>query len=176
MEHFKRYTEVGNFPIGGDAKVRVAPDLIAKIYKNNRSAVRELEEYVRSRGLEKCHAAAELPTLALILDRLVMHSGSADVVNFPAVEAICRRVYGLMRAFEDVHRESDWQKPQNHQGKWKSKVKWTLLDEYDVRALDSHDMCIPEADEEVSARLRQKALFSKHLTALEDANGAAKGE
>ena len=48
------------------------------------------------------------------LDRLVMHSGQADVINLPAVEAICRRIYGLMRAFEDVHRESDWQKPKSN--------------------------------------------------------------
>ena len=46
-------------------------------------------------------------------------------------------MYGLIRAFEDVQRESDWQRPKSAQGKWRSKVKGQLLEEYDVKALDS---------------------------------------
>ena len=82
-----------------------------------------VQDKLREGGLELCEVlrsgnpadifanTAELPTLGLILGRLIMHSGGTDVINLPAVEAICRRFYGLMRAFEDVHRESDWQKP-----------------------------------------------------------------
>ena len=127
MEHLKRYQSLESFQIGGDAKVRLAPTFIAKLYRAGRPALREMEEYVRSKSLERCHAAAELPTLGLVLDRLVTGSSQNDVINMPAVEAICRRMYGLTRAFEDVTKESDWQKPRNHQGKWKTKVKWQLL-------------------------------------------------
>ena len=49
-------------------------------------------------------------------------------------------------------------------GKWKSKVKWTLLQEYDVKFLDSSDWSIPEADREVADRLQKRALFNKHLS------------
>ena len=37
------------------------------------------------------------------------------------------------------------------------------MKEYDVKALESSDWRIPEADQEVTARLQQKALFNKHL-------------
>ena len=148
---------------------------MAKLYRQGRTALREMEDYLRSKGLERCHTAAELPTLALVLDRLVTMSPESDVINMPALEAICRRMYGLTRAFEDVQRESDWQKPKNHQGKWRSKVKWQLLEEYDVKALGQNECAVPEADEEVSQRLKQKALFAKHLGTMEEVSSAKAG-
>ena len=168
LAHLRRYQDIEGFKIGGDASVRVAPSMVAKLYKYGRTASRELEEFVRSRGLEKCHAAMELPTLGLILDRLVVDSASAEVINMPAVEVVCRKVYGLIRAFEDVKSENDWKMPKGaNAGKWKSKVKWTLLQEYDVKFLDSSDWSIPEADREVADRLQKRALFNKHLSSNE---------
>ena len=76
---------------------------------------------------------------------------------------IRRRIYGALCAFEDVREESDWKQPRGSGGKWKSKVKWGLLKEYDVKALEGSDWRIPEADKEVSDRLQQRALFDKHL-------------
>ena len=72
-----------------------------------------------------------------------------------------------------MHKEADWQKPKNHQGKWETKVKWALLEEFDVKALESNEYAVTEADEEVTQRMKQKALFAKHLTSLEE-SGAAK--
>lgn len=118
-----------------------------------------MEEFLRSTGLEKCHTAAELPTLALILDRLLDGSVEVEVINMPAVEAIFRRMYF----------EADCLKSQ-------ANITWALHGEYDVKALDSHEYAVPEAGEEVSRRLQKKALFAKHLGALEDvspAKGAA---
>ena len=168
LAHLRRYQDIEGFKIGGDASVRVAPSMVAKLDRYGRTASRELEEFVRSRGLEKCHAAMELPTLGLILDRLVVDSASAEVINMPAVEVVCRKVYGLIRAFEDVKSENDWKMPRGaNAGKWKSKVKWTLLQEYDVKLLDSSDWNIPEADREVADRLQKRALFNKHLSSNE---------
>ena len=64
LQHLRRFQQVGNFVVGGDTKVRIAPTLIAKLYKSGRTAVKEMEETLRTEGLEKCHSAAELPTLA----------------------------------------------------------------------------------------------------------------
>ena len=110
----------------------------------------------------KCHAAMELPTLGLVLDRLILYC-EADVVNMPAVEVVCRKIYGALRAFADVRSVDDWKMPKGAPKSWKSKVKWGLLKEYDVKALESNDWRIPEADKEVTDRLQQKALFNKHL-------------
>ena len=47
-------------------------------------------------------------------------------------------------------------------------MKWALLSEYDVQALESTDWSIPQADAEVSERLQRRALFNKHLAKAED--------
>ena len=169
LAHLRRFSAQENFKIGGDARVRVAPDMIAKLYKNSRTAATELEEFIRVRGLEKCHAALEMPTLGLILDRLVVASPGVEIVNLQAVEVICRKLYGLLKAFEDVKCEADWKQPKGAgSGKWKSKVKWQLLQEYDVKALESSDWAISGADQEVADRLQRRALFQKHLSKVEE--------
>ena len=91
-------------------------------------------------------------------------------MNLPAVEVICRKLYGLARAFEDVHSEADWKQPRDHKGKWSSKIKWQLLREYDVRSLGSTEWAVLEADEEVSERLERRALIAKHLRDLSAAS------
>ena len=40
MEHLRRFAEKESFRIGGDAKVRVAPGMIAKLYRHGRTATR----------------------------------------------------------------------------------------------------------------------------------------
>ena len=107
----------------------------------------------------------KLPTLGLILDRLVVDSDSAEVINMPAIEVVCRKVYGLIWAFGDVKSKNDWKMRKGADaGKRKSKVKWALHQEYDVKFLDSSDWSIPEADREVADRLQKRALFNKHLS------------
>ena len=65
--------------------------------------------------------------------------------------------------------EDDWKAPRNHNGKWRSKVKWDLLKEYDVQSLEASEWVIQEADDEVSDRIKKKALFQKHWSNLQDA-------
>ena len=100
--------------------------------------------------------------------RLVLQETGLEIVNMSAVEAICRKIYGLIRAFEDVKCEDDWKAPRNHSGKWRSKVKWDLHREYDVQSLESDEWSTTEADEEVTERLRKKALFQKHYDKVQD--------
>ena len=138
-----------------------------------RTAHRELEDFVKGKCLQKCHTAAEMPLLGLLLDRMLLLQRDQDIINMPAVEVLCRRIYGLIKAFEDVTEEADWKMPR-HAGKtWKRKVKWQLLKEYDVQSLESSEWDIPEADAEVSERLHRKALFAKHLQKAESAGVAS---
>ena len=107
--------------------------------------------------------------MGLVLDRLIVHNhlggpgSGSEPVNMPAVEVIARRIYGGLMAFEDVKQESDWKQPRNSQGKWKTKVKWGLLKEYDAKSLDASDWRVHDADREVSERLAQRALLAKNL-------------
>ena len=82
----------------------------------------------------------------------------------PAVEVILRKMYGLIKAFENVKQESDWKRPQGQQGqKWKSRVRWDLLQEFDVASLSQTEWEIEEADDEITAKLKRRALLHKHL-------------
>ena len=77
---------------------------------------------------------------------------------------MCRRVYALWKAFEDVNNINDWKQPCGSSGKWKSKVKWHLADEYDALALEGAELIIDEADDEVRKRMEKKTLFSRYAT------------
>ena len=68
------------------------------------------------------------------------------------------------RVFQDVKSELDWKLPKGQNAKqWKTKVRWELLDEYDVAALDKQRWSIEDVDEEVQVRLKAKAQIKKHL-------------
>ena len=87
------------------------------------------------------------------------------------MEVICRKIYGLLRAFDDAKSEADWKRPKGQAGqKWKSKVAWDLCAQYDVRSLDENELQIPMADEEVRLRLEKKALFNKYLSKERESN------
>ena len=55
----------------------------------------------------------------------------SSLVNSPASEVTCLRMYSIWKAYENVHGLTDWQRPRNQQGgKWRSKVNWNLAQEY----------------------------------------------
>ena len=144
----------------------MAPTLLAYVYRQGRSAKVEIQEWLRAKQLETCHAACEMLLLAVILDNMVMDKTptSHDMINQDSVEIIARRMYGVYRAFERVKSQSDWKAPKGQPGqKWKTEVVWHLADEYDVLAMQNADIQIDEADDEVRKRLERKALFAKHL-------------
>ena len=160
FSQMKQY-ETADWSIG-PSQARIAPMVLARMYKFGTSAKFQVQQYVRAKELEACHAASEMALMAAILDRML--NSDQDMVNSQAVEVICRRLYGLFRAFENAKKQSDWKQPRGEGGKrWKSKVRWELADEYDAVALESDDWAITDADEEVRKRLERKALFNKYL-------------
>ena len=77
---------------------------------------------------------------------------------------VCRRIYGLKRAFRDVHGPQDWRQPKGPSGaKWRSKVRWDLAQEIDWRALEADDEDIPEVEKELQGKLRDKAMAHRYL-------------
>ena len=80
-----------------------------------------------------------------------------------------------MKAYERVSRKDDWCRPKGQQGnKWRSKVNWLLAEEY-FKIHDS-DAVINEADDEVTEKLKRRALFAKHLTGAMDSAPAGEQE
>ena len=47
-------------------------------------------------------------------------------------------------------------------------MRWDLLEQYDVQGLDKGEFSVSAADDEVTGRLKQKALFNKHYSQASD--------
>ena len=87
-----------------------------------------------------------------------------DFAASEGCEMMCRRIYGLKRAFKEVKCQADWKQPKGNPGaKWRSKVRWDLAAEIDWRSLQEDEEEIPEIEQEMHVRLRDKALIAKSL-------------
>ena len=118
---------------------------------------------VREKELSGNHIEHELMVLGMAIDSQV--KADDNFINTEACEILCRRVYGLRRAFSEVKCRGDWQQPRGQGArKWKSKVRWALLDEIDMRALRQDLETIEPVEEDLKKRLEKKALMNKWLT------------
>ena len=80
-----------------------------------------------------------------------------------------------MKAYGLVIRRDDWLRPKNQQGnKWKTKVSWLLAEQY-FRVHDGEHNII-DADDEVTEKLKRRALFARHFTGAQDAAPVAASE
>ena len=171
MTKLKGYREMTDWQHAGKPLARCAPELIARIYQNGRTASEHVKTFIRGRELEGSHFAHELTLLGMTLDRAVREMPD-DMLNYQSIEMLCRRIYAIEKAFEAVEKESDWKAPRNAGKTWKSKVAYHMLDEIDLRSLMGGDKAsIRGVDEEVRERLRDKALLAKAVLK----SGAAEG-
>ena len=158
----------------GGPKTKVTTFVLARLAKGGRSFTDNVERYLNSRGLEKCHAATEILMLAMLLQKLTRQMKTGSVANLDAAEAMCKRVYGLWRVFGDVKVSADWKKPANAPRTWKTKVKWHLLKEYDPSHTTEDPFVFEDFENEVGSRLQAKANLSRNLH-LADSLGAELG-
>ena len=96
-----------------------------------------------------------------------------DVINSVAFEKLCRRAYGLERAYENVWCEEDWRRPESAKGKaWKSRVQWDLCDQYDVRALSVKGTRVAAADQEARENMERETAFNKYYSKLAESRNS----
>eukprot|EP00972_Heterocapsa_arctica_P110119 16215066-Heterocapsa_arctica.AAC.1 len=67
----------------GGIKSRVAPVVLARLYKAGRTAKQEIREWLRSKELEKAPIANEVMVLGMILDRMIMNGQHDMLINSP---------------------------------------------------------------------------------------------
>ena len=70
-----------------------------------------------------------------------------------------------MRAFDAVNSVADWRKPTGAGANWKCKVNWAVLEEVDALNADKDNIRIPELEDELRKRFKDKALMEKSLPA-----------
>ena len=104
--------------------------------------------------------------LARLMDA-ELEDQSVDVTQREAFEIKARRLYGYMKAFADVRKESDWRRPTGAAGRnWKSKVNWQLLDAYDVIALERDRYSLENVDKETQGVFQKQQQLDNYLTSL----------
>ena len=166
----------GGGPKVGGVRARVAPTILPRLYKAGRSAKVEIREWLRTKELEKAGIAQEVVVLAAILDRMMFTGDFDSLINSEASELACLRLYSIFKAYEKVTCLSDWQRPKNQAGqKWKSKVNWTLAEQYYLGDDDMAEVSNDAADLEVQEKLRTKALFQQNLNKLAGGGGGDPG-
>ena len=135
MEQLSRSREIlsSEWPMPPGYTRRLAPTCLADVYRTG-TAVAYAKQWIREHELQQNVPAQEMISIMEEVDDSVLMD-QKDVINSLAFEKLVRRAYGLERAFEDVHKESDWKRPDGKKT-WTSKVKWDLCDRYDMRDLN----------------------------------------
>ena len=137
---------------------RVAPPLLVQIFSTHPSATQMAQRWVQDKQLERNHVAHEMLLMCMVLDKSLL--SVRDFVNTESCEIIARRIYALKKAFENVRNAHDWRQPKGAAGsKWKSKVRWDLANEIDLRALSGEVGALPGVDKELQGRLKDRALL-----------------
>ena len=118
--------------------------------------------WIQDKQLERNHVANEMLLMCMVLDKSLRVD--RDYVNTESCEIIARRIYALKKAFESAHSVNDWRQPKGAAAsKWKSKVRWDLANEIDVRALSTAGESLPDIDRELQLRLKDRALMQKYV-------------
>ena len=134
---------------------RVAPPLLVQIFSTHPSATQMAQWWVQDKQLERNHVAHEMLLRCMMLDKSLL--SVRDFVNTEGCEIIARRIYALKKAFENVRNASDWRRPKGAAGsKWKSKVRWDLANEIDLRALSGEVEALPGVDKELQGRRKDR--------------------
>lgn len=144
-----------DWPHVGDAEERVAPVVMAKVFRKGNA-----EDWARgwsatTEGVSPTVAQLVL-RYALILDASLWdaaHVPGYNPMNSPAVEVVCRDLYGLIKAHDSGLRRTK-----------KGKVgppAWALRDQYDVAAMASTDIVATAADERAMARVKARQRMEK---------------
>ena len=162
VSHLGNYSPTVEWKLPQDLKARVAPALLMQVFQNHSTFREFVKEYIKEKELTGNHIEHELLVLAMAIDSQVRSDD--NFINAEACEILCRRVYGLRRAFSEVKCRADWQQPKGQGAhKWKSKVRWSLLEEIDMRALRDDLETIEPVEEDLRRRLENNALMNKWL-------------
>ena len=165
-EKLEAYQEEVPWALVGSIKTRVAPRMIARIYKSGGTAVQMAKEFIRAKELDGNHLADEMMMVAMLIDRSLIEA-PPEWVNYKTTEIAFRRMHAIERAFELVRGAHDWRPPKQPKG-WKSKVNYLVLSELDPLKSTEEDVLIEGVEKELRERLAQKALLQKTLDKLGD--------
>jgi hypothetical protein len=170
LRQLRRYRDVSPWPMPSGFRSRLAAPYLSQVYRNGTAGVQYAQRWIQTHGLERCVPAQELLSIMEAVDDAITVD-EKDVINSVSFEKLCRRAYGLERAYEDCAKESDWRRPENSKS-WKTKVKWDLCDRYDLRGMSQRGTRIPLADKEARGEMETEAAFNKYYQKVTESAAA----
>ena len=173
LRQLKKFREVSPWPMPLGYRQRLAPSYLCQVYKSGQSGVEYARRWMQAHSLQNCSPAQEMISVLSAVDDALLSDG-ADVINSVTFEKLCRRAYGLERAYEECTLEEHWRRPENRKS-WKSRVKWDLCDQYDVRSVTSKGTRIPVADQEAREVMEREASFAKYYSKMAEAKQKEQG-
>lgn len=121
----------------GGTKTRVSARLLLRLFRGGFTAVENLSRW----------------------------AGQKQVLDHPAVRNlfVIAAAWGTTRAFDDVRSRDDWKKPSDKETSkdWKSRVNWSVLEAIDAVGADADKLEIPELEDELRRKFKDKALIDK---------------
>ncbi|CAK0904139.1 unnamed protein product [Prorocentrum cordatum] len=166
-EKLQSYCSDMAWTIPGGIRTRVAPSMVARLYRSGASAVSSVRERIRTKQLDGNHMAEEALFISTMLDRSMVEA-PADWINYKTTELAMRRLHGIESAFEHVKQRSDWKPPNGSKAGWKSRVNYALLEELDASKSDQGGLLIDGVERELRERLAHRALLAKSLDKLQE--------
>ena len=146
---------------GTERAARVAPQLLANLFRGGRKAVESMEAWIARRRLEETEDGRTLLLIATTLDYLMLFD-RVSMLNSAAVEVLCRRAHGLQLELERVTGPQDLARRGRH-------LQYLDLVRFD--ALNSG----PAVEKEMRTAMRFEAEYNKWSEKTEKAEKAGTG-
>jgi hypothetical protein len=154
---------------------RMCAEGLAEVYSQGKTGEQYGRDFLRERSLLECHAAREIIAGLSAIDTQLMVDRTPGLLNRVATEKLCRKIFGLIRAFENCRVQSDWSRPKGKEsGSWKSKVDWDSARRIDpfLRIQDT-TIRVPAVEEEIRKGMTQEADVLRARKNLADAGGGS---
>ena len=154
--------------IKGVVKTRIALTYLVWLYNQNKVLVLYFESFFQGKGLLKTQVYLETLRIASSIDNIdnLLFDDTIGLFNSTAVARLCRRLYGIELALEDVSNQDQL-----------SEADWSIADELDLNNGEGAGFAPEHALKEVRKRLERRAKVQEWVVKSKEAlkNDAAKG-
>ena len=99
------------FPVG--FRERRAAVILGALYTNANGATLKVwgKSWLKGKGLDHCADARRILKYCSALDAIILEDRMPGAINLCTTERLARQVQGLVDAFKDVRKRSDWEPP-----------------------------------------------------------------
>ena len=146
-----------------------------RLFRGGFTAVENLSRWVSQKQILEHPAVRNLSVIAAAFGKMMMSREFMKMMNSEAIELLSRRAWGTMKAFDEVRSRDDWKKPSSAKNDWKSRVNWSVLEAIDAVGADTDRLEIPELEDELRKKFKDKALLDKAKPDSSEAASATDG-